>query len=249
MSSYNYAVWEAEPPLSNAHALVEYEQIVGARGAPAPPTAGISRFIDKIEAEVSGLSRDGGDAWAAPLRGQVDGSLLYFGVRMGWQDQVGPLISTVGSELGLVVFDPQNALLVPSATEVARSSTFELPPTGDLPPHLAAIIAEALGGHGAMAGVVEDLTTGYYVQWLTGNGALMIEAQDESTLDARHRVGPVVRSRMVDLGFKPGDPNWFLQWSDGRANAEQAARLLSHVLGRVRGLPNGSPMRLLTFPT
>ncbi|MEM7272384.1 MAG: hypothetical protein AAF547_04825 [Actinomycetota bacterium] len=248
MSSYNFAVWEAEAPLSNTHAVAEYERLIEFRDD-GPPTAAISRFIDKVEAEVAASASDGAAGpWAAPLLDQVGGPFLYFGVVTGREAEVATAVTDAAGELGLVAFDPQRGELLPSAPSVARTTTFELPAPAEVGLHLAAVMAEGLAAGGPIAGVVEHRDSGYYVQWLARDGTLLIEAQHDRSMASSHQIGMAVDARMIDLGFTEGDPNWSIEWPDGEANVEQAARLLGHVLTGVRGLGPGSPMQLQTFP-
>lgn len=243
--SYNFAVWEGPAPLSNAHAISEYERLMAIHtGGPATPL--VQQLIDKLlAAEVNTPS---GPLWAAPLQDQVSGPFLYFGAESSHGAVAAQMVEQAASELELVAFDPQAAVLMPSATSVARVASFHFPPADQCAIHLGAVIGEAMAAPFPMAGIVEHLETTYYVQWMTREGTLLIEAQGNVGLEQRHSLNPDGHRRLAELGFVQGQPNWTLHWVDGAANVAKAAQLLATVLTEVRAIPPGSPMELQSFP-
>lgn len=248
--SYELAVWEGPPPLSNAHAGSECHRLLGLRGQ-APASAVIRSFVDALINVHPDLDQPGGknSPWSdGPLLAHADGPLLYFGSKPEQVDEVIELIERTATEMELVAYDPQLAQLLPSATAVARSADFELPAADDLPLHLAAVIGEALNASGTMAGILEQVETSFYVQWMAVDGSLVIEAQGEATLPQQHQLPNEGQDQMLSLGFVLDDPNWRLEFEDGPANLDQGSQILSHVLIAVRMLPVGTPMALQTFP-
>lgn len=248
--SYYIGVWEGPAPLSNVHAGSEFQRRMSERSQ-AEPTAGIRHFVESLLAVHPDIDQPQGEdaPWAdAPLIQCVDGSTAYLPIRPERLDEVAGLIRerTAGQEL--VVFDPQAATLLPSATAVARTSEFELPSPAELPIHLGAILGEVVGAGRALAGVLEQASTQYYVQWLVRDGRLTIEAQGDGRLPAPLQLSGPARAQMLDLGFHEAEPNWRLRWADGSAHIEEAATLLGRVLTEVRNIPVGEIMRLQTFP-
>lgn len=243
--SYNFAVWEGPAPLSNVHAVSDYERLLASH-TDGPATPAIQQFIDKLLAAEVGSA--GGHLWAAPLQDQVSGPFLYFGAEPSKGVVATELVERTAAELNLVAFDPQGAVLIPSATAVARVARFQLPSAEDTVPHLSAVIGEAMAAPSAMAGIVEHLDTAYYVQWMTREGTLLVEAQGNIGLADADRLTPDAVDRLVALGFIQGKPNWTIHWVDGGANIDRAARLLTAVLTEVRGLAVGSLMELQSFP-
>ncbi|MGI9598103.1 MAG: TY-Chap domain-containing protein [Acidimicrobiales bacterium] len=183
-----------------------------------------------------------------PLLARADGMLAYFGVRPEQVDELVDLVEETAKRMDLVAYDPQLSQLLPSATTVARWADFELPAPDDLPLHLSAVMGEALNAGKTLAGILEQVETGFYVQWMAADGSLVIEVQGEGTLPPQHRLPDERRHQMVELGFVSGDPNWRLEWADGAGNLDQAGRILGRVLTTVRQLPVGTPMALQTFP-
>jgi hypothetical protein len=248
--TYYLGVWEGPAPLSNAHAGSEFGRLSAARGqVEASPV--IRQFIDALLEVYPDIDRPGAEEgpWAdAPLIHCVDGGTVYLPVRPERADEVAQLVAGRAAALDLVVYDPQRAELVPSATSVARSSEFELPSSEELPIHLRAVIAEALHAGRPLAGVLEQASTDVYVQWLVRDGSLTIEAQGDHLLPEAERLSPAGWAQMVDLGFTESDPNWRIRWPDGEAHLDEAAVLLGQVVTQVRRLPVGEIMRLETFP-
>lgn len=246
--SYVFAVWEGPPPLSNAHAVSEFDRRLAARSNEAP-TPGVQAFVHALQVKFPD-DRVGtaGDFWELPLEDQVDGSLAYLRVDPAMCEQLGPFILETAAAMELVAFDPQRGQLLPSAIQVARTADFELPAADDLPLHLTAVIGEALGAGVTMAGVLEQRETEFYVQWLARNGALTIEAQGERLLAPEHRLSDEGRNQMMSLGFTEADPNWRLHWDDGLQSLDQAGQILGHVLTAIRRLPLGTAMAIQTFP-
>ena len=245
--SYYFAVWEGPAPLSNAHATSECDRLLSLRANHAP-TPGIGALVEVLHA-----AYPEGDPGAAPWAdGQparhVDGPLAYLPVRPEAVDHVRPLLQDTAAARELVAFDPQLGELIPSATTVARSADFELPVSEELPLHLTAVIGEALGAGSNIAGILEQVATGYYVQWMAQNGSLTIEAQGEDLLAPQHRLAPEGQNQMKSIGFVEGDPNWRLHWEDGFQHLDQAGQILGHVLMAIRRLPVGTAMALQTFP-
>ncbi|MGH1493175.1 MAG: TY-Chap domain-containing protein [Acidimicrobiales bacterium] len=248
--SYEVAVWEGPPPLSDAHAASECERLVGVRNH-VEPSPSIASFVDVLLAVHPDLDRPGGkeSPWSdGPLLAHADGSLIYFGIKPEQVDGALSLIEAAAKDLSLVAFDPQMSQLLPSATSVPRSADFELPSADDLPLHLAAVMGEALKSGRTMAGILEQLGTGFYVQWMTAKGGLVVEVQGDGGLPPEQRFGNEGRDQMLSLGFAAAEPNWRLEWADGHANLDQGSQILSHVLTAIRRLPIGTPMALQTFP-
>ena len=243
--SYNFAVWEGPAPLSNAHGFSDYERQQAAR-VPGDPTAGIDALIEKLEAADHGAP--GNTLWAVPLADCTSGSFLYFGAGDGREAEAIRLVEYIAAELGLVAFDPQTGALLPSATLSPRVTEFQLPPASDFVLHLEAVIDEAINAATAMVGIVEDLDTTYYVQWMTRDGSLLVEAQGTAGLAAEHHLDAAAKVALAGLGFVEADPNWSVSWVDGLANIDRAAQLLVRVLTEIRAVPTGSRLALQTFP-
>ncbi len=248
--SYEVAVWDGPPPLSNAHAASECERLVGLRGQAAPSPA-IASFVDTLLAVHPDLDRPGGKAspWAdGPLIAHADGPLIYFGLKPELVDDALELVERTALEKGLIAYDPQLSQMLPSATSVARRTEFELPPADDLPLHLSAVIGEALRAGQSMAGVLEHTGSGFYVQWMADSGALIAEVQGDDSMAPADRMGAEGRDQLLSLGFADADPNWRLQWANGGASIDQASQIIGHVLTAIRKLSVGAPMALQTFP-
>lgn len=243
--SYNIAVWEGPSPLSNAHGFSDYERLQAAR-VPGDPTPGIDTLIKKLEAADHGAPDD--TMWAVPLADCASGSFLYFGADEGREAEAIDLVERTAAELSLVAFDPQTGTLLPSATLSARTTEFQLPPASDFVLHLEAVIDEAINAATAMVGIIEDLDTTYYVQWMTKDGSLLVEAQGAAGLAAEQHLGAEAKVALAGLGFVEADPNWSVSWVDGLANIDRAAQLLVRVLTEVRAIPTGSRLALQTFP-
>lgn len=248
--SYYFAVWEGATPLSNAHAASEFDRLLAARDG-YPPTAVVTSLVEALRAmypDQPGLDPASTPWSRPPLQANVDGPLAYLPVRPEVAEQMRPLIQQTAEECAMVAFDPQLGELIPSATAVPRIADFDLPAPGDLPVHLTAVIGEALGAGVGLAGILEEVETTYYVQWMAQNGALTIEAQSDHLLPPEHRLPGDVRDQMTGIGFIESDPNWRLHWDDGFQNLDQAGRILGHVLSSVRRMPVGTAMALQTFP-
>ena len=245
--SYYLAVWEGPPPLSNAHATSECDRLLALRANHAP-TPGIGGLVEVLRAAYPDGDQ-GAAPWAeGPPAGHVDGPIAYLPVRPEAVDHVRPLLQDTAAARDLVAFDPQLGELIPSATTIARSADFELPAPEELPLHLTAVMGEALGAGVNIAGILEQVSTSYYVQWMAQSGSLTIEAQGEHLLPPEHRLPPEGRAQMKSLGFGEGDPNWRLHWEDGFQYLDQAGQILGHVLMAIRRYPVGTPMALQTFP-
>lgn len=248
--SYYIGVWEGPAPLSNAHAGSEFQRRMAERRQ-AEATPGILRFVEGLLAIHPDVDRpEGRDGpWAdAPLVHSIDGSTAYLPIRRDRVEAVAELVVAQIAGQELVAFDPQVGALVPSATEVARSSEFELPASDELPVHLRAVLAEAVAAGRPLAGVLEPASSEFYVQWLVRDGRLTIEAQGEEVLSPVMRLSGPAREQMAGLGFEAADPNWRIRWDDGEQYVDQAALVLSRVLTGVRSFPIGEVMRLQTFP-
>ncbi len=248
--SYYFAVWEGPEPLSNAHATSECDRLLTMR-ANNPPTPGVASLVDALRAAHPDPDPAAADAspWAdGSPETHVDGPLAYLPVKPERAEQIRPLLLDAAKAQELVAFDPQLGELIPSATTIARSADFELPAADDLPLHLTAVIGEALGAGVGLAGILEQVETSYYVQWMAQNGSLTIEAQGDHLLPPQHRLPAEGRDQMMSIGFIESDPNWRLHWDDGYQNLDQAGQILGHVLTAVRRLPVGTAMALQTFP-
>ena len=248
--SYYIGVWEGPAPLSNAHAASEFQRRMGERSQ-AAATPAIRGFVDGLLTVHPDIDLPEGEdgPWAdAPLLHCIDGSTAYLPVRPERVDEIRRLIEQRIDGQELVAFDPQARSLVPSAVAVARSSEFDLPPASELPVHLRAVLGEALAAGRALAGVLEQVSTEFYVQWLVRDRRLTVEAQGEELLPTGLRLSPLALDRMAALGFARAEPNWRVAWDDGAQHLDEAAAVLGRVLTEVRGLPVGEPMRLQTFP-
>ena len=248
--SYELAVWDGPPPLSNAHAASEWGRLLSAR-SDAPPAPAIRGFVDALTDAYPDLDHPDGEEspWAdGPLLAYAEGTVAAVPVRPERIDEVVELVEKTAAAMSLVAYDPQLAQLLPSATAGPRNTRFELPSADELPLHLVAVMNEALHAGSGMAGIVEQAETGYYVQWLTSGGRLVIEAQGEDRLSPALRLTPAGQAHMAELGFAPAQPNWRQEWADGAANLEHAGRVLGEVLCGVRGLAVGTAMNLQTFP-
>ena len=244
--SYYLGVWEGPAPLSNTHAGSEFERRMATRSQD-PPSPLIRQFIAALLEAHPDIDRPDGEGgpWSdGPLLNYVDGSAVFVPVRPERVDEVSPLVERRAQQLQLIAFDPQRGQLLPSAVMVARTTQFEMPSRDELPVHLRAVMVEAMSAGRPMAGIVEQLDTEFYVQWLTRDGDLTIEAQGDQAL----RLTPDGRAQMSDLGFAEADPNWNLQWVQGPEHLDEAAILLARVLTDVRRLPVGAAMSLQTFP-
>lgn len=249
MTAY-IGVWEGPAPISNAHAGSEFQRLLAERGQ-APPTVKMEEFIDALLRIHPDVDRPEGEdgPWAdAPLVHCADGGVVYLPVRPGRIDEVRPLVEELATSLELVAYDSTRNELIPSATSVARSGEFELPAPAELPVHLRAVMNEALTAGRPLAGVLEQVSTDFYVQWLVKAGTLTIEAQGDRLLPESLKLPPAGQAQMADLGFIEGDPNWRIRWADGDGHLDEAAVMLGRVLTEVRGLPVGEMMRLETFP-
>ena len=248
--TYYLGVWEGPAPLSNAHAGSEFQRRMGERSQ-AEPTSAIRNLVESLLAVYPDLDRpDGQDGpWAdGPLLACIDGSTVYLPIRPERLEEVARLIRERCAGRELVAFDPQVGTLIPSATAVARTSEFELPPLSELLLHLGAVLGEAVAAGRPLAGVLEQVSTGYYVQWLVRDGRMTIEAQGDDRLPEALRLSGPARAQMADLGFIEADPNWQIRWPDGADRVQEAATLLGRVIGEVRSVPVGEVMRLQTFP-
>ncbi len=248
--SYYIGVWEGPAPLSNAHATSEFQRRMAERSQ-AEATPGLRHFVETLLAVHPDIDLPEGEdgPWAdAPLLHCIDGSTAYLPIRPGRVDEVADLIKRHIDGQELVAFDPQAKALVPSATAVARTSEFELPSADELPLHLRAVLREAVRAGRPLAGVLEQVSTEFYIQWLVRDGRLTIEAQGDGVLRPELRLSGPARSQMHELGFTESEPNWRIRWPDGESHIDEGAILLGRVLSEVRALPVGEPMRLQTFP-
>lgn len=247
--SYYFAVWEGPAPLSNAHATSECDRLLAMRSKLAP-TPAIAALVESLRSTYPDEGPAAATApWAdGPPASHVDGPLAYLPVKPELAERVRPMLEDMAKSRDLVAFDPQLGELMPSATTIARSADFELPAADDLPLHLTAVIGEALGAGVGLAGILEQVETSYYVQWMAQNGSLTIEAQGDHLLAPEHRLPASARDQMMSIGFIESDPNWRLHWPDGFQNLDQAGQILGHVLTAVRRLPVGTAMALQTFP-
>ncbi len=247
--SYELAVWEGPPPLSNAHAASECQRLL-TTGSPQQASPAIHGFVDALLAVHPDDPTGQGDGpWGSvPLLENAEGPMLYFGVRAERVDEVLELVEITAAEMNLVAFDPQLSQLLPSATSIPRTADFELPAAAELPLHLNAIMGEALAARSTMAGILEHVETGFYVQWMAADGALILEVQGEQRLAPGLRLPAEGCDRMESLGFVAADPNWRLEFGDGPAGLGDAARILTDVVTTVRHLGVGTAMALQTFP-
>ncbi len=252
--SYDFAVWEGPPPLSNVHGASEFERRRMAASSPiedALPCGSIRNLVTSLLSVYPDRDAPGvvDSPWVdAPLINNAIGTMAYLRVVESHADAVRKLIDDESARLGLVAYDPQAAHLVPSATTVVRASEFELPDTDDLCVHLQAVMGEALGAATPMVGVLEERATGYYVQWMADRGAIVLEAQGEDVLAAGLRTQPEGQSVLHSLGFDQARPNWRCLLENGSSYLDHAARTLAHVLTEVRRIPPGAKMRIETFP-
>lgn len=248
--SYYFGVWEGPAPLSNAHARSEFERRLAARGQ-ARPVDAIQRLVDTLLEVHPDIDLPEGEEspWAdAPLLHCVDGATAYLPVRPERVDSVARLIEQAADGADLVIFDPQQGTLLPSATEVDRSTGFELPPPTELALHLRALLGEGLQAPRPQVAVLEQIATGFYVQWLARDGSLTVEAQGDRVLPGSLRLTPESRLLMSELGFAETEPNWRARFGAGQDQVAAAAEAMARVLVEVRVLHTGEPMMLQTFP-
>lgn len=247
--TYQFGVWEGAPPLSNAHAASEYQRRTAHQGS-NPPSPAIRAFLDALAAGHPEQDLNGGPGpWeTASLDGCADGTSAFLPVRPDRVDEMTKVIESQAAQTGLVVFDPQRMAMVPSAVEVERASDFELPSAQELPLHLKALMVEAIEAEADMVGILEQLSTAFYVQWLASEDSLIVEAQGEDLLAPELRLSGEGQAQMQALGFQPADPNWVIQGTKDGGDVERMVEALTAVLGMVRALPIGEPMRLRTFP-
>ncbi len=243
--SYFFTIWHGPSPLSNAHATSEYQRLMAA-GGEDPPAPSIIQFVEAIEQSYPAF--ESSPILETPLVRQAVGASISFSVSPNATNDVRKLVEEVAGELGLVAFDPQRNEMIPSAVSLLRTAEFDLPEAAHLPLHLTAVIGEALDAGETMAGVVEQVQTSFYVQWLVQSGTLTLEVQGEGLVPVDMQLDDEGRNQMLDLGFAEYDPNWSIHWEDGIGSLDQAAQILTHVLVTIRNLPTGSPMRLQTFP-
>lgn len=252
--SHDFVVWEGAPPLSNVHGASEFErrraQLTGGRSS-EPPTAGIREFMTGLLAAYpdSDNSDSEDTPWLdRPLSQSASGSAMYLRVDERRVSSARKLIEVEASRLNLVAYDPQTMHLIPSATTMRRSSEFELPPAAELVLHLQAVIGEALEARHPMVGVLEERATGYYVQWLARDGAVMLEAEGDSGLPPGLWTDAPGRSTLHSLGFDEAEPNWQCLVENGMELLEPIAGVMAQILTVVRRIPAGAKMRIETFP-
>ena len=250
--SYYFALWQGPVPLSNAHATSECDRLLAERSN-HPPTPGIACLVEALRysyPEGPSASAGGQDpAWSnSPIASYVDGPVAYIPVRPELASQARPVLQRTAESCELIAFDPQLGELIPSATTVPRFSDFAFPAAEVVPVHLVALIGEALGAGVGLAGILEQVSTGYYVQWMAKDGSLTVEAQGDHLLAPALRLDSEGRREMISVGFVESEPNWRLHWDDGFGHLDQAGQILGHVLTTVRRLPVGEAMSLHTFP-
>lgn len=256
--SYNFAVWEGAPPLSNAHASSEFErrcdllatELEDSIGKQVSPT--IRSFVDALVAvypeqpDASGVA----SPWAdGSLINNATGDFIYFAAVPERVEQVGQLVMQSADNLALVAFDPQVEELMPSATSVERSTEFDLPVAHELALHFEALIEEALGAGTTFVGIVQEEATGSFVQWMaSADGSMTIEVQGEALQPQQRRLGPDGETEMRSLGFSADGTNWATSYANGRDSIETASNLLAHALCEIRRVPTGALMSVQTFP-
>lgn len=252
--SYDFAVWEGSPPLSDLHGASEFERRRSSlRSADGDlfPTAPIREFVTGLLAAYPDRDQPGvyDSPWIdAPLINNAVGGMIELRVIENRAEAVRKLIEVEATRLKLVAFDPQVGRLVPSATTMLRSAEFELPPSSEFGLHLHAVIGEAVTTAEAMVGVLEERATGFYVQWLADGDGLVLEVQSDESLPDGLRTGAEGAERLRRFGFDTDGGNWRLVIDDARPRLERVAGVVAAVVADVRRISPGAKMRIETFP-
>jgi hypothetical protein len=245
---YYISVWDGSAPLSNAHANSEFRR----RRAldPELPGPGLEQFLSSLlTADILDFPSVTEPAHIAQaLADCVDGGVLLLPVQTDDWDRALDVLLHEADRGGLVLFDPQRGELLPSAVFHERRVSMSLPAREQLEPHLKALVAEATKAPHPMIGVLEDDSTGYYVQWITEDGGLVVEAQGDDVVLPALKLTKEERSAMFGIGFTDGDPNWITGWEPGSVDAAAAANAMTSVLYDIRQFEPGRWLTLNTFP-
>jgi len=250
--SYNFAVWDGPAPLSNAHALSEFERRIETAVPGEPPSPAIRQLIDALLEVYPDVGTRGGEGspWIdGPLIANASGQMLYVGVAEDFVEFPEQLITELAGELALVAFDPQQTALMPSALRSHRTTAFELPSAHELSVHFSALISEALSSRIRFIGIAQEIETASYVQWLADEtGGLTIEVQGEALAPPNRRLSAGRKEEMRQLGFEESDPNWSMYFDNGDKAFQTASQLLAHSICEIRQVSIGTMMQIETFP-
>lgn len=115
--SYNLAVWEGEHPRDDEHAVDVFEALRSLYSGddPVPPTPGIKRYVQAMQARWPGPTAKPDDPSpfaSGSLIDNVSGPLIFFGIRQEVVIEVGSDAAYVARLLGLVCYDPQHKRLI-----------------------------------------------------------------------------------------------------------------------------------------
>ncbi|MDH3294375.1 MAG: hypothetical protein OER95_08655 [Acidimicrobiia bacterium] len=249
--TYDFVVWDGPAPLSNAHARSDYQRLRAENPSTAEPTQRMRSAVNELLRFFPDLDMPGGSAspWAdTPLIHSARGSVLYVRTQQAKSHQARDLLIAVARDYHMVVFDPQQAELVPSAGEVERITKFQLPPPGGLDVHVNALLTEEIKTGRPMVTILEHADSCFYLQWMVENGAVTLEAQSDSRIPMEHRLSSTARDQMFSLGFETGDPNWRQYWPDATTNLDDVVKVISRVFYEVRGAQAGQAMSAHRFP-
>ncbi len=249
--THDFVVWDGPSPLSNAHASSDYRRLRAENPSTAEPTHKMRSVVHELLRFFPDLDMPGGSAspWAdTPLIHSARGSVLYVRTREDRAHQARDLLVSVARDFELVVFDPQAAELVPSASKVERITKFQLPPAGGLDIHVSALVEEEIRTKKPMVTVLEHSESCFYLQWMVEDGGLMLEAQSDSRIPMEHRLSSTARDQMFSLGFEAGDPNWRQYWPDAASNLDDIVKVISRVFYEVRRAQPGQAMSAHRFP-
>jgi hypothetical protein len=117
--SYDIAVWEGDPPVSDRAALRVFSFLSSRyESASDPPTARLAAFVRALTARYPDIGdlpddREGESPWSdGPLLQNAIGPFLYFSLVAGMAEAVLQFIVDSAHEHELVCFDPQTERLL-----------------------------------------------------------------------------------------------------------------------------------------
>lgn len=250
--SYDFVVWVGSQPLSNAHAASEFKRI---KNSTSPghhdPVPVLRDYVLELTSVCPERGRPGGleSPWLdSPLMDQANESIFYVRVDAQRSVDVAQLLESSVRGRNLVIFDPQQGELVPSAVAVDRTTKFQLPRANELEMHLVALLSEHIAAPWAMVGVVEHVRTGSYLQWMTDRGELTLEVQGNAGSPESVHLPAVALERLRALGFEEAEPNWRRQWHHSHGVVEEAVPVVTDIMYNVRSVPIGDGIAVQTFP-